>query len=151
MMQSCRQNIVKDETYDNPATLEELCLEAICDNIIDVFELYCERDDDDVDDDYDSDDAVMKKKKRFRFRDKDVFLFNEISERLLEKMCDRGVLCDSTLNLFNERNTRLKCVRIRNCEKITLEGLKVLKRHKITDLECVNLKKVNSRDILGEQ
>lgn len=138
--------------YESPASLEELCLESICDNILDVFELYCENGErnNGGEDDSESDNGFTVLRKRFRFRDKDVFLFNEISERLLEKLCDRGLLCDSTLSLFNEKNTRLKSVRIRNCKKVTVEGLKVLKKHKITDLECVNLTKVYSREILGE-
>lgn len=146
----------KCDMYESPASLEELCLESICDNILNVFELYCENGESQqqrnngAEDDSESDNGFSVLKKRFRFRDKDIFLFNEISERLLEKLCDRGLLCDSTLSLFNEKNTRLKSVRIRNCKKVTPEGLKVLKKHKITDLECVNLTKVNRREILGE-
>lgn len=164
-MQSCRltaeqsasvaKELRPNEASENPASLEQLCLESICDNIIDVFELYCESNSrleqsSYFDDDSEIDDIAVVKKKKFRFRDKEVFLFNEISEKLLVTMCDRGVLCDSTLSLFNESNTRLKCVRLRNCKKVTAEGLKVLKWHKITDFECINLRKVNSRDILGE-
>lgn len=150
--------------YENPASLEELCLESICDNIIDIFELYCERgdtqqqqinsnDDEEEEEDSDSNNSNSTStivKKRFRFRDKDVFLYNEISERLLEKLCTKGLLCDSTMSLFNAKNTRLKSVRIKNCRKVTVEGLKVLKMHKIVDLECVNLRKVSSREILGK-
>lgn len=140
--------------YESPASLEELCLESICDNILDVFELYCESGKPEernlVDDDSESDNGVSVVRKKFEFRDKDVFLYNEISEKLLEKLCERGLLCDSTLNLFNEKNTRLKSVRLRNCKKVTAEGLKMLNKHKITDLECVNLKRVCSKEILGE-
>lgn len=168
-MQSCRaipENSTSvpriphhDEAYDNPASLEQLCLEAICNNIIDVFELYCDSGNNGgrltqsncfTGDDDDDSDCDTRKRNLFRFRDSGVFLFGEISEKLLETMCARGMLSDSTLSLFNERNTRLKCVRIRNCRKVTAQGLEVLRGHKIIDLECVNLKKVNSRDILGE-
>lgn len=139
--------------YESPASLEELCLESICD-IIDVFEHSDCRNHleqkNSFDDDSESDDRISVERRKYQFRDKNVFLFNEISEKLLEKMCDRGLLCDSTLSLFNERNTRLKCVRIRNCKKVTLEGLKILKFHKITDLEFINMREFDGKEILGK-
>lgn len=132
--------------YDSPPTLERLCLDAVCDSVLEVFELYYEQKSSEGDEEGDA--GVVRKK--FRFKDADVFLYNEISEKLLERLSERGLLCDSTLSLFSERNTRLKSVRIRNCKKVSAEGLKVLRRHKITDLECINLRNVSISKILGE-
>lgn len=140
--------------YDTPATLEELCLDAICDNIFLVFELY----DEEVEE---SDGHCLDRMnehfiksyrvthKKFRFKDPDIFLFNEISEKLLERFGQKNLLCDAMLHLFTAKNTRLRNVKIKNTKKVTAEGLKVLKQHKIVDLECINLKNVFIGKILG--
>lgn len=140
---------------DCPGSLQELCLDAVCDNISEVFELYYEsledcgltNEDNKSSDNYSRNFSVVHRK--FRLRDPDIFLFNEISERLLAKLSERNLLSDSTLNLFSAKNTRLKAVRIVNTRKVTAEGLKVLKHHKLTDLECINLRNISIGKILG--
>lgn len=141
--------------YDSPITLQELCLNVICDDVVNVFELYYEKSNE-VDSEYldkisercPSNFSVVQKK--FKFRDSDIFLFNEISEKLLAKFVEKNILCDATLNLFSVRNTRLRSVRIKNTRKVTVQGLKTLSQHKIVDLECVNLKSISIGKILGE-
>ncbi|KAF5284005.1 hypothetical protein FQR65_LT13639 [Abscondita terminalis] len=117
--------------YDTPITLKEICLEIICDNLLTVFELYYEK----------KDDSILHNK--FRFKDPELFLFNEISESLISKLGDKNLLCDSTLNLFAEKNTRLRNVKIKNANvKVTYDGLKVLRQHKIVAFECEGLNTV---------
>lgn len=142
--------------YDTPATLEELCLDTICDNIFLIFELYDEGTEgndlrcfDRINGHLNFTKSYGIALKNFRFKDPDIFLFNEISEKLLEKFGQKNLLCDAILNLFTAKNTRLKNVKIKNTKKVTVEGLKVLKQHKIVDLECVNLKSVFISEILG--
>lgn len=132
--------------FDNPLSLEDLCLECICDKLEDIFEFYFEPSDNSSFDTTEQN-SVQKK---FRFKDSDLFVFNELSERLLHKLGERNLLCDSTLNLFNEKNTRLRTVKIKNTHKITYGGLKILKQHKIVDLECVNLKNICINKIIGQ-
>lgn len=126
---------------DTPATLEDLCLDAICDKILNVFELYYET--------VEETGNFRVVHKKFRFKDSDIFLFNEISEKLLAKFGEKNLLCNSTLNLFSEKNTRLRNVKIKNSKKVTAEGLKILKQHKIVDLDCINLKNISISKILG--
>lgn len=141
--------------YDSPITLQELCLDVICDDVVNVFELYYEKSKeidtrclDKMNERCPSNFSVVQKK--FRFRDSDIFLFNEISEKLLAKFGEKNILCDATLNLFSARNTRLRSVRIKNTRKVTVLGLKMLSQHKIVDLECINLKNISIGKILGE-
>lgn len=156
--------------YESPISLEETCLDVICDNILTYIEpqiltkngwttniegimytSYCNNfcfffidllfPGSDCYDDERSD-------KRYKFRESDIFLINRVSEKLMDKMMAKKILCDATLNIFSEHNTKLKTVKIRNC-KVTKCGLEILRQHKITDLEIVNLKNVSIGDILG--
>lgn len=139
--------------YDTPATLEELCLDTICAHVFLIFELYDETVEElclnrSSEHCLKSYDVVHKK---FRFKDPDIFLFNELSEKLLEKFGQNNLQCDALLNLFTAKNTRLRNVKIKNTKKVTAEGLKMLKQHKIVDLECVNLRSIFIGKILGKQ
>lgn len=142
--------------YDSPVSLKEICLEAICDNLLSVFELYYETEDRQAADTSNSDEEASNTEhytvlhKKFRFKDSDLFLFNEISESLLLKLGEKNLLGDSTLNLFSEKNTRLRNVKIKNAKKVTYDGLKILRDHKIVCLECIHLKNVCVNKILGK-
>ncbi|KAI4455022.1 protein zyg-11 b [Holotrichia oblita] len=127
---------------DNPASLQELCLNGICDNFLDVFEEFYEPQ---------RRSQSLEKciyEKKFRFRDTDMFLYNELSEMLFNKLIERHMLCDETLNIFSEKNTRLRKVKIRKTRKITHDGLKILKQHKIVELDCVNFKTMSIDKII---
>lgn len=89
--------------YDNPISLQELCLDTICYNLDDVFEQYVETTmaAGDVD-------VSMGEEKKYRFKDSELFLYNEISERLLIKLGEKKLLNDSTISLFTCKNTRLR-------------------------------------------
>lgn len=129
---------------DTPATLQEICLNGICDNFLDVFEEFY---------------APQQKshslekciyEKRFRFKDSDMFLYNELSEMLFNKLVEKRMLCDETLNIFSEKNTRLRKVKIRKSRKISYDGLKILKQHKVAELDCVNFKTMSIDKIIGQ-
>lgn len=137
--------------YDSPKSLEDLCLNTICGHILTYIvpyetepkggwwdKLNCS------DSSIEDDDVEM-----FKFRDPDIFIINEISEKLLQKLVDRKLLCDATLNIFTGRNTFLKKFKIRNC-KVSKNGLQILKQHNLIELECIHLKKISIGDILGE-
>lgn len=92
--------------YDNPISLQELCLDTICCNLDDVFEQFTEASDCDDTDIGSTTTANLDKK--YRFKDSELFLYNEISEQLLAKLGEKKLLSDSTLNLFTCTNTRLR-------------------------------------------
>lgn len=129
--------------------MEELCLDTVCDNILNYVEVVPKTPTETrryvtwLDESFFEGDQ-----KKYKFKDDDLFLINEISERLLQKFIEKNILCDALLNIFNEHNTKLKSVRMKNC-KITIEGLRILRGHKISELECVNIKNVCILDILG--
>ncbi|EFA05616.1 protein zyg-11 homolog isoform X1 [Tribolium castaneum] len=121
--------------YESPNSLEDLCLDTICDNIL----IYVKLD-------------HTNAGKRYKFADPDLFLFKELSEKLLGKFLEKNILCDALMFIFSEKNTKLSTVKLKNC-KVTQNGLEILKQHKILDLECVNLKNVcigNIIDCLNE-
>ncbi|KAL3271544.1 hypothetical protein HHI36_022021 [Cryptolaemus montrouzieri] len=128
--------------FKSPQSLEELCLDGIAENI----ELYVE--------------PVSKKtswciyldseerpERKYVFRDPGIFLIQQISEKLLSKLLEKGLLCDAILHIFSEQNTKLRSVRVANC-KVSEYGLKILNNHKITELECINLRNISIPNII---
>lgn len=89
--------------YDNPISLQELCLDTICCNLDDVFEQYT------LDTSVSNADwPKTEADKKYRFKHPDFFLYNEISEQLLIKLGEKKLLTDSTISIFTCRNTRLR-------------------------------------------
>ncbi|XP_076256337.1 protein zyg-11 homolog B-like [Rhynchophorus ferrugineus] len=131
--------------YESPISLKETCLDVICNNIYTYIGHQTIAENGLTTNKKGCDDE--RTDKRYKFRDSDIFLVNTMSERLMEKMLEKRILCDATLNIFSSRNTILKTVKIKNC-KVTKGGLEILKQHKIIDLEIVNLKNVSLSDIL---
>ena len=65
-----------------------------------------------------------------------VYLHTVLSEQLLERLCLRKqMLGDSVLTLFTGAHTRLRHVTIPDASTLTISGLKILKQHKIQNLE----------------
>ena len=85
---------------------------------------------------------------RLSFRDPDTFLPTEISEQLLYSLCERKVLSDLTITLFDAKATRLRHVKLKNASNLSVKGLKILKEHKIIDLEVKGLK-IAINDLIG--
>ncbi|XP_066260786.1 protein zyg-11 homolog B-like [Euwallacea similis] len=136
--------------YESPISLEEACLNVVCHNILTYIEPQIQTKDgwttdiEDIGSDCYDDERSDKK---YKFRDPGIFLINQVSEKLMNKMMQKKLLCDATLNIFTEYNTRLKSVRIKNC-KVTKCGLQILRQHKITDVEVTKLRNVNIEDVL---
>lgn len=134
--------------FASPISLEEACLNVFCDNILIYIEPQIQTKEGwttniEGSDCYDDE----RSDKRYKFRDPDIYLFNRVSEKLMNKMLQKRILCDATLNIFSKHNTTLKSVKIRNC-KVTSSGLQVLKQHKITDIDVGNLRNVDVGDVL---
>lgn len=135
----------KLKMYDIPQPLENLCLDSICDNLRNIFHFYYV-----AESNFNENACKLNIVEKFKFKDTDMFLFNELSEKLFNKLGEKDLLCDTTLSLFTEKNTRLRTFKLKNADKVTHEGLKVLKHHKIVDLEITNLKSVCISKILGQ-
>ncbi|KAK8773724.1 hypothetical protein V5799_011742 [Amblyomma americanum] len=85
----------------------------------------------------------------YSFRDPEVFFHREVSQQVLETLSARGLLTDSILTLFDSRFTRLQRVRINNAASVTTRGLRVLRSHKLTELEATGLSRVTVNDLIG--
>uniref|UniRef100_A0A0K8SZW5 Protein zyg-11 B n=1 Tax=Lygus hesperus TaxID=30085 RepID=A0A0K8SZW5_LYGHE len=118
--------------YMSPSSLQEDCVNFICENLKDLCEAV-PNPDGRLDGKSSSDEVKLA------FKDPEIYIHSEVSEQLLRTLCIKGKLSDWTLTLFNPQTTRLRCVSIPNAEKLTKEGLKILKGHKITDLETCGL------------
>lgn len=134
--------------FESPNTLEDLCLDTICDNIMTYAEPQRKTKEGSWER-INSIDDYAGYEKRYVFRDPEIFLINEVSEKLMRKFCEKGGLCDATLNLFTENNTKLRNVKLKNCE-VSKKGALIFKQHKIVDLECINLKTISIGEIFGK-
>lgn len=85
---------------------------------------------------------------RLSFRDPDTFLPAEISEQLLYSLCERKVLSDLTITLFDAKTTRLRHVKLKNASNLSVKGLKMLREHKVIDLEVKGLK-ISINDLIA--
>ncbi|KAG5881719.1 hypothetical protein JTB14_037935 [Gonioctena quinquepunctata] len=128
--------------YESPNSLEDLCLETICENILTYIEPL-----DTKDGCLENTDSFDEEVKKFRFRDPEIYFIGEISEKLLRKFVEKRLLCDAILNIFTEQNTKLRNFSIKNC-KVSKNGLHILNQHKLLKLECVDIKKISIGDIL---
>ena len=86
--------------------------------------------------------------------DDTIYLHTEISERLLERLCQNNSevhpMSDFTMSLFSSDATRLRSARLTNATKLTVEGLRTLQGHKIVELEIRGLTKANITDVIDE-
>lgn len=120
--------------YDSPASLQECCVDFICENI----DAICEVETDE-----------QQQPIRYSFRDPNVFYHQDVSEQVLETLSARGLLNDSILTLFDSCCTRLQRVRINNAHNVTTKGLRALRSHKVTQLEATGLSRVTVNDLIG--
>ncbi|KAL1415664.1 hypothetical protein MTO96_029084 [Rhipicephalus appendiculatus] len=120
--------------YDSPASLQECCIDFICDNIDAICEVQTDE---------------QQQAVRYSFRDPDVYFHREVSQQVLETLSVRGLLNDSILTLFDARYTHLQRVRIHNAANVTTKGLRVLRSHKLTELEATGLTRVTVNDLIG--
>ncbi|CAG2054174.1 unnamed protein product, partial [Timema podura] len=135
--------------YDSPNSLQETCVDFICKNLEAVCETttitsQCSMQG--FDGDYAS--PPVEKATKLVFRDSDTYIHSEISEQLLTNLSESGRLSDHTLTLFDPSTTRLRHVILRNASALTTKGLRMLRGHKISDLEATGLK-VTVNDLIG--
>ncbi|XP_059470617.1 protein zyg-11 homolog B-like [Neocloeon triangulifer] len=87
---------------------------------------------------------------RLRFRS-GLRLHSDLASRLLFELCESRKLCDTALTLFDTNVTLLKKIQLRNIKNtyVTAKGLRMLKSHKLTDLEITGLTQATVNDLLG--
>nr|CAD7266549.1 unnamed protein product [Timema shepardi] len=135
--------------YDSPNSLQETCVDFICKNLEAVCEtttITSQSSMQGFDGDYAS--SPVEKATKLVFRDSDTYIHSEISEQLLTNLSESGRLSDHTITLFDPSTTRLRHVILRNASALTTKGLRMLRGHKISDLEATGLK-VTVNDLIG--
>lgn len=118
--------------YDTPISLQECCIDFICDNLVSLSDIP----------------TTENKHNKLVFKDTDVCFHSDLSEQLLTSLSDKGKLNDDTLGQFDANNTTLRRVTIRDAQ-LTTKGLRVLRSHKISELEITGLKGVTVNDLIG--
>ncbi|KAK7504037.1 hypothetical protein BaRGS_00004769 [Batillaria attramentaria] len=119
--------------YDTPISLQECCVDFICDNLAALCDVQA---------------AENEQNKKFVFKDSEVCFHSDLSEQLLTTLCEKGKLNDETLALFDANNTTLRRVSIHDAP-VSLKGLRVLRSHRISELEITGLKGVTVNDVIG--
>lgn len=119
--------------YENPISLQDVCLNYISDNI----DALCEAT-------YSLDSGATS----MHFRAEDIFFHNHLADSLLTLLSEKEKLSDETIGLFDANTAQLKRVRLRNV-KLTSKGLRVLKGHKLTELEVIRLRDLTVNDLIG--
>lgn len=119
--------------YDTPISLQECCMDFICDNLAALCDVQA---------------AENEHNKKFVFKDSEVCFHSDLSEQLLTTLCEKGKLNDETLALFDANNTTLRRVCI-NDAPVSLKGLRVLRSHRISELEITGLRGVTVNDVIG--
>ncbi|XP_014662514.1 PREDICTED: protein zyg-11 homolog B-like [Priapulus caudatus] len=108
--------------HDNPGCLQDFCVNYISDNLGQLCELQAEPEEP----------CSLK----LVFRDPDVFLHRNISERLLRTVCDKGLLDDRMLTLFDAAHTTLRAACVDASPVTAAGGLRVLRGHRIARLDA---------------
>ncbi|XP_057334079.1 protein zyg-11 homolog B-like isoform X1 [Microplitis mediator] len=163
--------------FESPRSLQEVCVDFICDNVLALCEvhssnigstnfnqlstttteegrlIYNANDDNGLLVTASSaaasvNDINFCSLTRLNFKDPEIFLPAQISEQLLASLCEKKALSDLTITLFDSKTTILRHVRLKDASSLSVKGLKVLKQHKIIDLE-VNGLKVTINDLIG--
>ncbi|XP_012283903.1 protein zyg-11 homolog B [Orussus abietinus] len=171
-------NIKQDcNMFESPRSLQEVCVDFICDNVLALCEvqpgdsggpvsgplsvttlddqLSCNGSDSSAmittgsaTINSTNSNSTSGSATRLCFKNSDAFLPAEISEQLLYSLCERKALSDLTITLFDSKTTRLRHVRLKDASTLSAKGLKVLRQHKVVDLE-VNGLKITVNDLIG--
>ena len=80
--------------------------------------------------------------------DGQLLFHTKLSEELLQRLSELGLINDLVLTLFDGQKTCLKKVKIENASKLTVTGLQSLSYHNLTDLEISNLVKATVNDLI---
>ncbi|PNF20924.1 zyg-11-like protein B [Cryptotermes secundus] len=151
--------------YDSPRSLQEACVDFICENLEALCEVtpVFQQTSSAVNTGSNTDQENSQHQSqppsysslfptilgsRLTFKDGDVYFHSDLSEKLLTTLSEKGKLSDLTMTLFDSSTTSLRHVQLRNARMLTTRGLRVLKGHKISNLEATGMK-VTVNDLIG--
>lgn len=116
---------------ESPNSLQDLCIDVICDNLHDIFEPCLVQVDIDVHNSMNDEEMFLHKtttqnmffdtqqihdptnmlrttnKLKYKFKEKNQFLCEVLSQSLFDRMVCKGLLNDETITLFSPNNTKL--------------------------------------------
>ena len=121
--------------FESPYGLQASCLDFISENIEALCEVQAA--------------PEMAGSNSLVFRNDDVYFHSNLANLLLACLSDRKKLTDDVMNLFSASVTSLTRVRIKDAP-LSTRGLRILKNHKITELEVTGLPhNVTVNDLIG--
>lgn len=118
--------------YDSPGSLQDVCVDFICENIETICEGYYLNptivrfesfSDDSLYEEHNHKGSVTSNGIRLIFKGSEIFLHTVIAEQLLVALCTKKKLCDPTMTLFDVSTTRLRYVRS-NTERVLYKNAK---------------------------
>ena len=121
--------------YDTPVSLQNYCVDFICDNLSALCDVQPVA-------------STDCKQTKMVFKDAETCFHSTLSDQLLSTLSDKGKLNDESLSLFDPSATVLKHVSIHNAP-VSSRGLRILKGHKVSQLEVTGIKDVTVNDIIG--
>ncbi|BFY99650.1 hypothetical protein BsWGS_02689 [Bradybaena similaris] len=121
--------------YDTPVSLQNYCVDFICENLTALCEVQPAP-------------TADSKQSKMIFKDPDSCFHANLSDQLLSTLSEKGKLNDETLSLFDPNVTALRHVSIHSAP-VTSRGLRILKGHRISQLEVTGIKDVTVNDIIG--
>ena len=130
----CCCRLASLKMYESPGSLQDACLDYICENISEICEAQPSSDEDG--------------QSSLVFSAEEVFLPSYFSDQILACLCEKHKLTDQTMTLFDAKCTSLKRAKIKDAP-LTLRGLRMLKSHKLIELEATGLKNITVNDLVG--
>ncbi|XP_059151723.1 protein zyg-11 homolog B-like [Physella acuta] len=121
--------------YDTPMSLQICCVDFICDNLSALCEVQPAA-------------TADPKQTKMVFKDPETCFHANLSDQLLSTLSEKGKLNDESLSLFDPSVTALRHVSIHNAP-VTSRGLRILKGHRVSQLEVTGIKDVTVNDIIG--
>ena len=130
--------------FDSPLPLRDYCLGFIRDSIV---EEVTERP---VDDDCSIHNNNVQSQCPIISSLNSCHLTSNISEYLLESISEDGKLTDDVMQeVFPSENCRLENVKIPDASNLSKKGLRVLRSHRIDQLQVVGLTKATINELIG--
>ncbi|XP_005110536.1 protein zyg-11 homolog B [Aplysia californica] len=121
--------------YDTPVSLQNYCVDFICDNLSALCEVQPLA-------------STDSKQTKMVFKDPETCFHSTLSDQLLSTLSEKGKLNDESLSLFDPNATVLRHVSIHNAP-VTSRGLRILKGHRVSQLEVTGIKDVTVNDVIG--
>jgi len=131
--------------YETAASLQDVCLNYICDNVEALCEVQTNLNDGRTSMVFRGDNADAAASAG---EAPDIYFHSALSDQLLAGLSERNKLTDEVMTLFDPRVTSLKRVHMKDVQ-LTNRGLRMLKSHRITELKVTNLQTCTVNGLIG--